>query len=108
MIDPKKKKEYDSTLPFDETIPKMSDIKDDADFFEKFGKMFSRNAKFSQVKPIPAFGFGTTTIEDVHKFYKFWNNFQTWRTFNQYDEYDANDIEHCEDRFERRWMEKEN
>lgn len=108
LMDPKKKKEYDSTLPFDESVPKMTDISNDAQFFEEFGKCFSKNAKFSNIKPVPAFGFGSMDLKDVHAFYKFWDNFKTWRTFNQYDEYEARDVEQAEDRFERRWMEKEN
>jgi DnaJ family protein C protein 2 len=53
-------------------------------------------------------GFASTPIDEVKKFYKFWDQFKTWRTFNQYDEYDENDLESAQDRFEKRWMEKQN
>ena len=44
-------------------------------------------------------------MDQVHKFYRFWDNFKTWREFSQYNEYDP---EEAGDRYERRWMEKEN
>lgn len=108
LVDPAKKKQYDSTLPFDDSVPKMEDIANDDEFFQKFGKCFARNAKFSVNKPVPGFGFGTTDMKDVNDFYRFWHQFKTWRTFNQYDEYEQRDIDAAEDRFEKRWMEKEN
>lgn len=46
-----------------------------------------------------------TKIEDVLKFYKFWDNFQSWRDFSHFNEYD---IREASDRYERRYMEKEN
>lgn len=104
-MDPQKKRVYDSSLPFDEKVPKMSEIPNDEEFYKVFGKCFARNAKFSVHKPIPNIGFANTPIDEVKKFYKFWDAFKTWRTFNQYDEYDENDLDNCEDRFERRWME---
>jgi DnaJ family protein C protein 2 len=44
---------------------------------------------FSKKSPLPRFGDGESTIEDVLKFYKFWDNFQSWREFSQFDEYDV-------------------
>ena len=41
----------------------------------------------------------------MNAFYRFWDNFQTWREFSQYHEYD---VEDAGDRYEKRWMEKEN
>jgi DnaJ family protein C protein 2 len=108
LTDPAKKKIYDSSLPFDESVPKMSDCKDDTEFYDKFGKVFVRNAKFSNIKPTPNLGFANTPIAEVKSFYKFWDGFKTWRTFNQYDEFDENDLDHAEDRFEKRWMDKQN
>ena len=72
-MDPNKKKTYDSSLPFDDTFPKMSDLKTDAAFFEEYGKVFVRNAKFSNNSPVPNLGNERTPIEEVWKFYKFWD-----------------------------------
>lgn len=106
LQDPIKRKKYDSSLPFDDRIPDK-DL-DEEDFFEEYGKCFIRNAKFSVNKPIPVLGNKHTPINEVHKFYKFWDNFKSWREFSQYDEFSAEDIENAADRYEKRYMEKEN
>ena len=41
----------------------------------------------------------------MNKFYKFWDFFESWRDFSQFDEYDPTE---ATDRYERRYMEKEN
>ena len=41
----------------------------------------------------------------VFKFYKYWDYFDSWRDFSQFDEYD---VREAQDRYERRYMEKEN
>ena len=104
LTDPVKRKKYDSSLPFDDKIPKAADVTDE-NFFEVYKKCFSRNARFSTIKPVPELGDFFTSIEDVRKFYNFWDNFKTWREFSQYDEYD---VEEAQDRYEKRWMEKQN
>jgi len=105
LIDPSKKKKYDSTLPFDDKIPTMEECKTDADFYELFGACFNLNATFSEVKPVPELGDHTTDLKDVRAFYSFWDAFKTWREFAQYDEYD---LEDAQDRYEKRWMDKQN
>ena len=72
LVDPQKKKVYDSSLPFDESVPKMEDITSDAEFFTQFRRCFKRNAKFSVNKPAPDLGDEKTDIKEVYKFYKFW------------------------------------
>ena len=46
---------FDSTLAFDDAIP-AEKPKAGEDFFATFGPVFHRNARFSLVTPIPAFG----------------------------------------------------
>lgn len=82
LIDPAKRKKYDSSLPFDDNIPEEEDISNDKEFFEKFGKCFNNNARFSVIKPVPNIGDLDTPIKDVYAFYKFWDNFKTWREFS--------------------------
>lgn len=90
MVDPTKRKRYDSSLPFDDTIP--SDVAgniNETNFYELFNVVFLRNARFAKKKPVPEIGDAATPMESVYKFYKFWDNFETWRDFSQYDEYDV-------------------
>jgi DnaJ family protein C protein 2 len=50
LMDPSKRKKYDSTLPFDDDIPVAEDFTDET-FFEVFGAVFNRNARFAKHKP---------------------------------------------------------
>ena len=67
--------------------------------------MFKRNARFAKKTPSPELGDEATPLDQVYKFYKYWDNFETWREFSQFDEYD---VREAADRYERRYMEKEN
>jgi len=40
LMDPAKRKTYDSSLPFDDKFPKMCDIKNDKEFYEKYHEVF--------------------------------------------------------------------
>lgn len=104
LMDPAKRKKYDSSLPFDERIPEPGSWTAD-NFFEVFSKAFNHNSLWSKKKPCPNFGDASTPINEVKAFYKFWDNFQSWREFSQYDEYDVNE---AQDRYEKRYMEAEN
>lgn len=104
LSDPVKKKKYDSTLPFNDSIPKQEDISDET-FYDLFDEVFKRNARFAKKKPVPNIGNPETPLAEVNKFYKYWDNFDTWREFSQYDEYN---LEEAGDRYERRYMEQEN
>jgi DnaJ family protein C protein 2 len=104
LVDPEKKKKYDSTMEFDDSIPANKDY-DDPEFFEVFGACFGRNAMFSEKKPVPNLGDLKTPISKVIKFYDFWNAFKSWRDFTVEDEYD---LDQAENRYERRYMEREN
>ena len=104
LIDPIKKRKYDSSLPFDEVIPEEGSFSDET-FYEVFTRCFTLNSRWSKKQPTPNFGNEHMPLANVKKFYKFWDDFQTWREFSQYDEYDTNE---AADRYERRYMEQEN
>ena len=107
LIDPTKRKRYDSSLPFNDTIPRddeVDKIPEEA-YYELFEPVFKRNALFAKKKPVPNIGDATTPLDQVYKFYKYWDNFESWRDFSQFDEYD---VREAQDRYERRYMEREN
>jgi len=90
LSDPARRKKYDSSLPFDDALPKKDDISE-VNFYEKFAACFQNNSRFSQIKPLPNLGDKSTPLDEVNKFYRFWDNFKTWREFGQFDEYDTED-----------------
>lgn len=74
---PKKRRGYDSTFDFDDSIPTGEETIDtEEDYFEIFSPVFERNARFSQKKPVPMLGNSSSPIEHVRKFYQFWNRFE--------------------------------
>jgi hypothetical protein len=62
LMDPEKRKRYDSTLPFDESIPDPDDITPE-NFYKRYAKTFDRNARFSVHKPVPDLGDENAPIE---------------------------------------------
>jgi DnaJ homolog subfamily C member 2 len=104
LMDPEKRRKYDSSLPFDESIPKEEDISEE-NFYAAFEPIFNRNAQWAKKKPVPQIGNEKTPIKKVLKFYKYWDSFETWRDFSCHDEYD---LEEAGDKYEKRWMDKEN
>lgn len=67
--------------------------------------MFRRNARFSNLRPVPDLGYDETDIETVKAFYQFWRAFDSWREFSALDEHDVTD---AGSREEKRWMERQN
>lgn len=104
LMDPEKRRKFDSSLPFDESIPDDEDITDE-NFYELFTEVFNRNAMWAKNKPAPQLGGPKTPIKKVFKFYKYWDSFETTRDFSNYDEYD---LEEAADKYEKRYMQKEN
>lgn len=103
LVDPEKRRRYDSTMEFDDSLPEETD--DPATFYESFGRVFRRNAYWSVKKPVPDLGDENTPLKKVLRFYDFWDSFESWRDFTVDDEYN---LDEAENRYERRYMEKEN
>ncbi|XP_010543783.1 PREDICTED: dnaJ homolog subfamily C member 2-like [Tarenaya hassleriana] len=102
LMDPIRRRIYDSTDEFDDEIPTDCAPQD---FFKVFGPAFKRNARWSVTQPIPELGDDSTSMTGVDNFYNFWYGFKSWREFPHADEYD---IEQAESRDDRRWMERQN
>eukprot|EP00262_Sarcandra_glabra_P000854 TRINITY_DN10903_c0_g1_i1.p1 TRINITY_DN10903_c0_g1~~TRINITY_DN10903_c0_g1_i1.p1 ORF type:complete len:651 (-),score=175.28 TRINITY_DN10903_c0_g1_i1:428-2380(-) len=102
LIDPVKRRIYDSTDEFDDEVPSDCAPKD---FFKVFGPAFMRNGRWSVIQPIPILGEESTPLGGVDSFYNFWYSFKSWREFPHADEFD---LEQAESRDHRRWMERQN
>jgi len=103
MSDQSKRRQYDSTLDFNDDIPEEVDPK--LGYYGTFGPVFARNSRFSNRQPVPELGDEKTDIAKVHKFFDYWLDFDSWRDFSMHNEYNADDAEFRE---EKRWMEKQN
>jgi DnaJ family protein C protein 2 len=104
LLDPEKRKKYDSTFEFDDTIPEEDNFNEKT-FFKAFGPCFLKNSIWSKKKPIPKIGDMNTPLNRVKIFYQFWFNFDTWRDFSVEGEYN---LEDAQSRYEKRAMLKEN
>ena len=97
LSDATKRKSYDSTIDFDDSIPAASDVKSEPDFYKVFGDCFERNLRFAAENDPdqkaaaaarkmrskgrkgknkkqaytgpPSFGDENSNINDVHEFY---------------------------------------
>jgi len=105
----KKRRGYDSTFDFDDTVPSGSEVlSNDDEFYELYAPVFERNGRFSEKKPVPHLGDDKTNIAKVRGFYQFWSRFESWREFSKYDEFKDGDIEDASCREEKRWMINQN
>ncbi|XP_071730565.1 uncharacterized protein [Rutidosis leptorrhynchoides] len=102
LMDPVRRRIYDSTDEFDDEIPTDCSPQD---FFKVFGPAFMRNGRWSVVQPIPSLGDDNTPLKEVDAFYNFWFSFKSWREFPHEDEFD---LEQAESRDHKRWMERQN
>merc|ERR1712025_834696 len=60
LTDPVKKRNYDSSLDFDDHIPGSQEGTTAKSFFKTYGPVFKRNARFSIDKPVPGLGDSNT------------------------------------------------
>ncbi|KAG6781583.1 hypothetical protein POTOM_014494 [Populus tomentosa] len=102
LIDPVKRRIYDSTDEFDDEIPTDCAPQD---FFKVFGPAFLRNGRWSVNQTVPSLGDEKTSLKEVDSFYNFWYSFKSWREFPHADEFD---LEEAESRDHKRWMERQN
>jgi DnaJ family protein C protein 2 len=106
LSDPRKRREFDSTEPFDDSIPsELIKVETDEQFFSVYAPVFDRNSKWSKVHPVPQLGDSDLAYDKVMEFYDFWMSFRSWRNFAGEDEYNPED---AESREEKRWMERQN
>lgn len=105
--------QYDSSLPFDDSIPTYDESWDKNDerfsvFFKKFGAAFERWSTLATCPRgmIVKLGDIDSSKKHVEAFYHFWNVvFKSWRDFGYLNEYDETNAD-C--REERRWMQRQN
>ncbi|KAI3703527.1 hypothetical protein L1987_73667 [Smallanthus sonchifolius] len=102
LMDPTRRRIYDSTDEFDDEIPTDCSPQD---FFKVFGPAFMRNGRWSVSQPIPSLGDDNTPLKEVDGFYDFWFSFKSWREFPHEDDFD---LEQAESRDHKRWMERQN
>ena len=108
--DPLKRRQYDSLMPFDESVPsetatKAASKEGAAAFCTLYAPVFKRNARFSEKKPVPDMGDENTPYTDVANFYSFWVNFDSWRDFSNACEHD---LDNAGSREEKREWQREN
>ena len=105
---PEKRRQFDSVDYFDDHLPsayRPRPEKGPSYFFRVFAGAFKRQAKFSEVTPVPLLGDEDTPYADVAQFYRFWQGFRSWRDFGLLAEHE---LGQAEDREERRWMQRQN
>eukprot|EP00892_Ulva_mutabilis_P012565 jgi/Ulvmu1/9681/UM055_0019.1 len=102
LSDPQRRREYDSTDDFDDSLPERCR---DSDFYAVFGSAFRRQARWSCRTPVPDLGGADAAYADVESFYDFWHSFKSWREFPHEDEEDP-EVAEC--REHKRWIEREN
>ncbi|CAG8522387.1 10954_t:CDS:10 [Funneliformis caledonium] len=87
LSDSVKRRQFDSVdEAIDDTPPS---IKAKGDFFELYGPVFEREARFSNKTPVPMLGDINTPKSEVETFYDFWYNFDSWRSFEYLDKEDT-------------------
>ena len=105
LTDAARRRGYDSSLEFDDAIPKDNQGTTEKTFFSVYGPVFESNARFSTIRPVPKLGDINTPDNEVNEFYDFWNAFASWREF---PEMNKNTLESASCREQKREYEREN
>ena len=88
-----KRRQYDSVdfglLGVEAEVPEPKEISKaknpNTAFFELYGPVFEREARFSRTQPVPMLGSFDNGKELVEGFYDFWYKFDSWRSFEYLD-----------------------
>eukprot|EP00124_Ichthyophonus_hoferi_P003997 Ihof_evm2s393 gene=Ihof_evmTU2s393 len=107
LSNPVTRRSYDSVDPTnDDSIPSAPKTPMSVEkFLKNFGPVFERNAKWSDIQPVPKLGTKDSTREELDEFYGFWYNLTSWREFSYLDEEESNKND---DRDQKRYMERKN
>ncbi|KAI0324116.1 DnaJ-domain-containing protein [Cubamyces sp. BRFM 1775] len=113
LMNPERRRQFDSVDPyydiFETDVPTASQVQKAKNpekfFFESFGPVFEREARFSRKQPVPMLGSYDDPKEVVEGFYDFWYNFDSWRSFEYLDK-EVN--EGSDNRDDKRYTEKKN
>eukprot|EP00913_Durusdinium_trenchii_P032497 g30423.t1 len=65
LSDQSKRRQYDSTLDFDDSVP--DEVDEQLGFYETFAPVFRKNARWSTRFPVPELGDEKTEMTKVHK-----------------------------------------
>lgn len=102
--DPDLRQNYDSSRPFDDTIP--PEKVEEKEFFTAFAPVFERNKKWSAEPGLPSLGTLKTPYDEVMRFYNRWSGFRSWRDFSHLVELQEVSEDMC--REEKRYYIREN
>ncbi|KAI0672542.1 DnaJ-domain-containing protein [Trametes maxima] len=113
LTNPERRRQFDSVDPFydifETDVPSATQVQKaknpDKFFFDAFGPVFEREARFSRKQPVPLLGVYEDSKDTVEGFYDFWYNFDSWRSFEYLDK-EVN--EGSDNRDDKRYTEKKN